>query len=78
MPTNTKTVLMTKKALAHDVVSIRAARGGGKDSSSSKPPMIVTIPKPIAQILKLEFRDRIHVYTDGETLYMRKLEKPDI
>ena len=69
-----KTLLLTgsKKVLAHDVVTVRAARGG-KDV-----PKIVSIPKPIADIFNLKLKDRMRIYTDGELIYLKKLEEPEL
>jgi hypothetical protein len=54
------------------VVTIRAARGG------EDIPMIVSIPKPIANILKLKLKDRMQIYTDGEKIYLDKIKEPEL
>jgi hypothetical protein len=75
MSVDTNSILMSsksKKVLAHDVVTIRAARGG------EDIPMIVSIPKPIANILKLKLKDRMQIYTDGERIYLDKIKEPEI
>jgi hypothetical protein len=75
MSVYTNNLLMSsksKKVLAHDVVTIRAARGG------EDIPMIVSIPKPIANILKLKLKDRMQIYTDGEKIYLDKIKEPEL
>jgi hypothetical protein len=75
MSVDTNNLLMSsksKKVLAHDVVTIRAARGG------EDIPMIVSIPKPIANILKLKLKDRMQIYTDGEKIYLDKIKEPEL
>ncbi len=72
MSVDTDNILVSKKVLAHDVVTIRAARGG------EDIPMIVSIPKPIANILKLKLKDRMQIYTDGEKIYLDKIKEPEL
>jgi hypothetical protein len=72
MLVNSNDVLLSKKVLAHDIVTIRAARGG------QDIPMIVSIPKSIANILKLKLKDRMQIYTDGERIYLDKIKEPEL
>ena len=72
MSVDTNNLLVSKKVLAHDVVTIRAARGG-EDT-----PMVVSIPKHIAKILKLKLKDRMQIYTDGEKIYLDKIKEPEL
>ena len=41
-------------------------------------PMIVTIPKKIADVMKLKKGDSLRVYTDGERIYLDSFELPVI
>jgi hypothetical protein len=61
-----------KKVLAHDVVNVRPARSG------DYPPMIVSIPKQIVDIMKLEKGDKLRVYTDGERIYLDRFKTPTL
>lgn len=78
MSVNTSSPLLTppaspaKKVLAHDVVTVRAARGG------EDIPMVVSIPKPIANILKLKLKDKMRIYTDGEKIYLDRYQEPEL
>jgi hypothetical protein len=72
MSVNVNDVILSKKVLAHDIVTVRASRGG------EDIPMIVSIPKPIANILKLKLKDRMQIYTDGERIYLDKIKEPTI
>lgn len=60
------------KVLAHDVVSIRAARSG------DFAPLIVSIPKTVVNTMKIKKGDRLRIYTDGQKIYMDKFEVPEI
>jgi hypothetical protein len=74
MRNNTATLIMPtgKKVLAHDVVNVRPARSG------DYPPMIVTIPKKIVDVMKLEKGEKLRVYTDGERIYLDRFETPTL
>jgi hypothetical protein len=63
---------MTKKVLAHQTVSIRAARSG-KNS-----PLIVSIPKIIVDAINIKKKDIVHMYTDGERVCFTKLKEPEL
>ena len=67
-----KMIALSKKVLAHDVVTIRGAMGG------DNPPLIVSIPRDIASAAKLAKGDRMQIFTDGESIYLKRLEKPEI
>jgi hypothetical protein len=74
MQDNITTLIMPtgKKVLAHDVVNVRPARSG------DYPPMIVSIPKQIVDIMKLEKGEKLRVYTDGERIYLDRFETPTL
>ena len=57
-----------KKIIAHDVVSIRLARSG------DSPPMIITVPKKIAEAMQLKKGEDLRIYTDGERIYIDRFE----
>ena len=61
-----------KKVLAHDVVNVRPARSG------DYPPMIVSIPKQIIDVMKLEKGEKMRIYTDGERIYLDRFELPTL
>jgi hypothetical protein len=61
-----------KKVIAHDVVSVRPARSG------DYAPMIISIPKKIVDVMKLRKSDQLRIYTDGERIYLDRLEAPTI
>lgn len=61
-----------KKVLAYDVVNVRPARSG------DYPPMIVSIPKKIVDVMKLEKGEKLRVYTDGERIYLDRFETPTL
>jgi antitoxin component of MazEF toxin-antitoxin module len=64
--------LATKKVIAYAHTKIRAARGG------DNPPMIVTIPKDVAEKSGMKLGDDIQILTDGEKIVIRKMEIPEI
>jgi hypothetical protein len=74
MQDNTMILIMPtgKKVLAHDVVNVRPARSG------DYPPMIVSIPKKIVDIMKLEKGEKVRIYTDGERIYLDRFETPTL
>jgi hypothetical protein len=65
-------LLADKKVLADDIVTARAARSGDNI------PLIVSLPKTIAEIMKIQKGQRLIIYTDGEQIYIRKYEGPKI
>lgn len=67
-----RTTLLSKKVIAHEVVSIRAARGG------DYAPLVIPLPKSIADAMKCDRGLKVHIYTDGERMYIEKLEEPEI
>lgn len=67
-----KLIVLSKKILAHDVVTMRGARGG-EDS-----PIIVSVPKEIAEAAKCIKGEKWRIYTDGDRIYFEKLAEPKI
>ncbi|MFZ0896748.1 MAG: hypothetical protein WAZ77_19785 [Candidatus Nitrosopolaris sp.] len=67
---STKLTILSRKILAHDVVTVRGARGG-EDA-----PLIVSIPKDIAEAAKCNKGEKWQIYTDGERIYLEKLAEP--
>jgi AbrB family looped-hinge helix DNA binding protein len=65
-------IMATKKVIAYAHSRIRAARGG------DNPPMIVTIPKEVAEKSGMKLGDDIQILTDGEKIVIRKTEVPEI
>ena len=65
-------VMTTKKVIAYAHSKLRAARGG------ENPPMIVTIPKQVAEKAGLKIGDDVQILTDGEKIVVRKEEVPEI
>jgi hypothetical protein len=61
-----------KKVLADNIVTARAARSG------ESIPLIVSIPKQIAEIMKVEKGQKFIIFTDGEQIYLRKYERPKL
>jgi AbrB family looped-hinge helix DNA binding protein len=73
MEFNTSNIIMaTRKVIAYAHSKIRAARGG------NNPPMIVTIPKEVAEKSGMKLGDDIQILTDGEKIVIRKTEVPEI
>ena len=68
----TNLVMATKKVIAYAYSKIRAARGG------DNPPIIVTIPKDVAEKSGMKLGDNIQILTDGEKIVIRKTEVPEI
>jgi hypothetical protein len=64
--------LLSKKIVAHEVVTIRVARGG------EYAPLVIPLPKSVADAMKCEKGIKVHIYTDGERLYVERLEEPKI
>jgi vacuolar-type H+-ATPase subunit F/Vma7 len=65
-------IMATKKVIAYAHSKIRAARGG------DNPPIIVTIPKDVAEKSGMKLGDDIQILTDGEKIVIRKIEIPEI
>ncbi|HJT84156.1 MAG TPA: AbrB/MazE/SpoVT family DNA-binding domain-containing protein [Nitrososphaeraceae archaeon] len=65
-------IMATKKVIAYAHSKIRAARGG------DNPPLIVTIPKDVAEKSGMKLGDDIQILTDGEKIVIRKIEIPEI
>lgn len=63
---------MGKKVIGHDVVNVRLARSG------DSPPVIISIPKKIVDIMKLKQGEKLRIYTDGERIYLDRFEEPTI
>ena len=76
MPSKTRSANLIvptgRKVIAHDVVSVRTARSG------EYPPMIVSIPKRIVDVMKLKRGERLRIYTDGEKIYLDRFEEPTL
>jgi hypothetical protein len=64
--------ILSKKILAHDVVTMRAARGG-EDS-----PLIISVPSVIVKAAKYRKGEKIQIYTDGERTYLERLAEPKL
>jgi len=64
------------KVIAHEVVSLRAARGNltEREQKEDCAPLIVTIPKNIIKSIGVRKRDKLHIYSDGFRIYMDRLE----
>jgi len=52
--------------------TIRVARGG------EYAPLVIPLPKSVADAMKYEKGAKVHIYTDGERVYIEKLEEPKI
>jgi hypothetical protein len=68
---------MSKKILAHKAVTIRAARAPTKEEGKL-PPLIVAIPKVIANAANVKQADQMIMYTDGNRIYLDKIQEPKI
>lgn len=42
------------------------------------PPMIVSIPKKIVDVMKLRKGEQLRIYTDGEKIFLDRFEEPTI
>lgn len=62
----------SKKIIAHDSVVLRSARSG------KYPPLIISIPKKIVNLVKLKKGESLRIYTDGEIIYIDRFEVPEI
>jgi antitoxin component of MazEF toxin-antitoxin module len=65
-------LISSKKSVTHEVVTIRVARGG------EHAPLVIRLPKSLADAMKCEKGTKVHIYTDGERAYIEKLEEPKI
>jgi hypothetical protein len=61
-----------KKLKAHEVVTIRTARSG------DYAPLVLPLPRSIADAIKCDKGDKVHIYTDGEKIYIERLEEPKL
>ena len=41
-------------------------------------PLVIPLPKNVADAMKCEKGSKVHIYTDGERAYIEKLEEPKI
>ena len=57
---------MNEKKIVRSLVNVRAARGG------DNPPMIITIPKNIANAFNLTLGETLDILTDGEKNSIKK------
>ena len=64
---------MAKKVLAHIPVTIRPARQLKDEDEDKRPPLIVSIPRIIAEKANINLKDQMMMYTDGELIYLKKL-----
>ena len=60
--------LLNEKKIIRSLVNIRAARGG------DNPPMIITIPKNIANAFNLTLGETLDILTDGEKIVLKRTE----
>lgn len=66
------TELTDGKMVVVEQVTIRAARSG------KKPPLIVGIPRSVADKAKLEIGDTMLMFTDGDKVIITRPEMPKI
>ena len=60
--------LLNEKKIVRSLVNVRAARGG------DNPPMIITIPKNIANAFNLTLGETLDILTDGEKIVLKRTE----
>lgn len=60
--------LLNEKKIVRSLVNVRAAKGG------ENPPMIITIPKNIANAFNLELGETLDILTDGEKIVLKRTE----
>jgi AbrB family looped-hinge helix DNA binding protein len=60
--------LLNEKKIVRSLVNVRAAKGG------DNPPMIITIPKNIANAFNLELGETLDILTDGEKIVLKRTE----
>jgi AbrB family looped-hinge helix DNA binding protein len=63
-----KYFLLNEKKIVRSLVNVRAARGG------DNPPMIITIPKNIANVFNLKLGETLDILTDGEKIVLKRTE----
>ena len=68
---------MSKKILARKAVTIRAARAPTKEEGKLQP-LIVAIPKVIANAANVKQADQMIMYTDGNRICLDKIQEPKI
>jgi hypothetical protein len=61
---------VSKKAKAYGMVTVRRARGG------ENPPLIISLPRDVAEAAHLNEGVKVIVYTDGEIVYVKRFEGP--
>ena len=60
--------LLNEKKIIRSLANVRAARGG------DNPPMIITIPKNIANAFNLILGETLDILTDGEKIVLKRTE----
>jgi hypothetical protein len=65
-------LMVGKKVLAHTTVTIRPARTG------DNPPIIISVPRKIVDVMNLKIGENLRMYTDGEKIYLDRFEEPTI
>jgi AbrB family looped-hinge helix DNA binding protein len=60
--------LLNEKKITRSLANVRAARGG------DNPPMIITIPKNIANAFNLTLGETLDILTDGEKIVLKRTE----
>ena len=61
-----------RKVLAHTTVTIRPARTG------DNPPIIISVPRKIVDVMRLKIGEDLRMYTDGEKIYLDRFEEPTL
>ena len=71
---------MSKKILARIAVTVRPARvlKETEKGKNKEPPLIVSIPRIIANAVGVQQRDQMMMYTDGKRIYLDKIEEPEL
>ncbi|HKG86697.1 MAG TPA: hypothetical protein VKA95_00110 [Nitrososphaeraceae archaeon] len=65
-------MLLSRKIVANEVVTIRVARGG------NYAPLVIPLPRSIADAMKCKRGIKVHIFTDGERGYFEKLPDPKL
>jgi AbrB family looped-hinge helix DNA binding protein len=65
---NERIFLLNEKKIVRSLVNVRAARGG------DNPPLIITLPKNIANAFNLELGETLDILTDGEKIVLKRTE----
>ena len=63
-----KYFLLNDKKIIRSLVNVRAARGG------DNPPMIITIPKNIANAFNVTLGETLDILTDGKKIVLKRTE----